>query len=126
MGEVAGTGGAPVTESQSPEELRQQIEETRRELGETVEELSAKTDVKARTQQAIDEKKAAVAEKVQEAKTTVTETTSELLGKAREVTPDSAMAAAATGQEKVRQNPVPAAVAGAFVAGFLLGRWTRR
>ncbi|WP_369242968.1 DUF3618 domain-containing protein [Streptomyces sp. R21] len=38
----AGTG------AKGPEELRQQIEQTRSQLGDTVEELAAKSDVKAR------------------------------------------------------------------------------
>jgi hypothetical protein len=37
-----------VTQQQTPEELRQQIEQTRRELGDTVDALSRKTDVKER------------------------------------------------------------------------------
>jgi uncharacterized protein DUF3618 len=35
-----------VTEPQTPEEIRREIERTRRELGETVEALSHKADVK--------------------------------------------------------------------------------
>ncbi|MBW8794245.1 MAG: DUF3618 domain-containing protein [Streptomyces sp.] len=35
----------------SPEELREQVEQTRTELGETVQALAAKTDVKARARQ---------------------------------------------------------------------------
>jgi hypothetical protein len=35
-----------VTEQQTPEELRREIERTRRELGETVDALSHKADVK--------------------------------------------------------------------------------
>ncbi|WP_333773471.1 DUF3618 domain-containing protein [Streptomyces sp. IBSBF 3136] len=37
--------------AQSPEELREQIENTRHELGDTVQALAAKTDVKARAQE---------------------------------------------------------------------------
>jgi hypothetical protein len=37
-----------VTEQQTPEEIRREIERTRRELGETVEALSHKADVKER------------------------------------------------------------------------------
>jgi hypothetical protein len=35
-----------VTEQQTPEEIRSEIERTRRELGETVDQLSRKADVK--------------------------------------------------------------------------------
>jgi hypothetical protein len=38
--------GKVVTEQQTPEEIRREIERTRRELGETVEALSHKADVK--------------------------------------------------------------------------------
>lgn len=122
MGEVPSTGSAPVT----PDEIREQIDETRRELGETVEALSAKTDVKAQARDAVQETKATVTGKVNQARTTVTDTTSDLLGKAKEISPDSALSAASTGSEKVRQNPLPAVAVGAFALGFLLGRVSRR
>ncbi|MFE4582752.1 DUF3618 domain-containing protein, partial [Streptomyces chartreusis] len=35
----------------SPEELREQVEQTRAELGETVQALTAKTDLKTRAQE---------------------------------------------------------------------------
>ncbi len=41
-------GSTPVTGAKGPDELRQQIEETRSRLGDTVEELAAKADVKGR------------------------------------------------------------------------------
>ena len=37
-----------MTQQQTPEELRQQIEQTRRELGDTVDALSHKADIKER------------------------------------------------------------------------------
>jgi hypothetical protein len=40
-----------VTEQQTPEEIRRDIERTRRELGDTVEALSHKADVKAQARQ---------------------------------------------------------------------------
>jgi ElaB/YqjD/DUF883 family membrane-anchored ribosome-binding protein len=126
MGEVPSAGSAPVSQGQSPEEIREQIAETRRELGETVEALSAKTDVKAQAKAQLEETKANLTQKAQDAKATVTETTTGLLDKAKDVSPESAVAAAQAGQEKVRQNPVPAAVAAAFVLGLLLGRLSRR
>ncbi|MEU7383618.1 MULTISPECIES: DUF3618 domain-containing protein [unclassified Streptomyces] len=44
-----GDGGAtPPTGAKGPDELRQQIEQTRSQLGDTVEELAAKADVKGR------------------------------------------------------------------------------
>jgi ElaB/YqjD/DUF883 family membrane-anchored ribosome-binding protein len=109
----ATTGG-----TSDPEQLRAEIEDTRRELGETVAALSAKTDVKAQAHLKVDEVKAAVGEKREE----LLGKKNELLGRARGASPDSALAAASSTSAKVRQNPLPAAVAGAFVGGFVLGR----
>jgi ElaB/YqjD/DUF883 family membrane-anchored ribosome-binding protein len=111
----AATGG-----TSDPEQLRAEIEDTRRELGETVAALSAKTDVKAQAHHKVDEVKAAVGEKREE----LLNKKDELLGRAREASPDSALAAASSTSAKVRQNPLPAAVAGAFVGGFVFGRLT--
>ncbi|MGW0712758.1 DUF3618 domain-containing protein [Streptomyces sp. NPDC002643] len=46
---TSGTSPAP-TGAKGPDELRQQIAETRARLGDTVEELAAKADVKGRAQ----------------------------------------------------------------------------
>jgi ElaB/YqjD/DUF883 family membrane-anchored ribosome-binding protein len=115
MGQDQGTAGAPVTEAQDPEQLREEIEETRRELGDTVEALAAKADVKAR-----------VHEKVESTKESVAHKKDELLGKARESSPDSVSAGAAQATQKARENPLPVTAIGAFIGGFLLGRITKR
>jgi Protein of unknown function (DUF3618) len=61
MGEDPGTAGTPVTaESKDPEQIREEIEETRRELGDTVEALAAKADVKAHAHRRIERTKASV------------------------------------------------------------------
>ena len=57
MGQDQGTEGAPVTEAKDPEQIRDEIEETRRELGDTVEALVGKTDVKARMHDKVDSTK---------------------------------------------------------------------
>jgi Protein of unknown function (DUF3618) len=90
--------------SRSPEEIRTEIEQTREELGDTVEALAAKTDVKAR-----------VHERVEETKETITEKT-----------PDSVQGAATTVIEKLRANPVPALAAGGLALAFLIGRRSAR
>ena len=105
-----------------PEQLRVEIEETRRELGETVAALSAKTDVKAQAQAKVSDVKATVHEKTEELRAKK----DDLLGRAKEASPDSALAAASSGSTKVRENPLPAAVAAAFLGGFVLGRLTAR
>jgi chromosome segregation ATPase len=97
------------------EELQHEIERTREELGQTVEALAAKTDVKRQAKQRIDEAKASAAEKK-----------SELLDKAKNLSPDTAAEVAAVAGEKARQNPIPLATVSAFAAGFVIGRLSRR
>ena len=114
MGEDPRAAGSAVTESADPEEIRREIEATREELGDTVAALAAKADVKAQAKQKIEETKAAVAGKKDE-----------LLGKAKEGSPQSASAAATQVAQTARQNPVPLAAAGVFALGFLAG-WVMR
>jgi hypothetical protein len=84
-------------EQRSPEEIRRDIEATRGELGDTVEALAAKADVKAQAKDKADE----------------------LKQKVSDVTPAGV-------QEKAQQNPLPFAVGGALLFGFLLGRVSAR
>jgi ElaB/YqjD/DUF883 family membrane-anchored ribosome-binding protein len=115
MGQDQGTAGAPVTEAKDPEQIREEIEETRREMGDTVEALAAKADVKAR-----------VKDKVEATKESAAQKKDDLLGKARETSPDSVSAGASQATQKAKENPLPVAAVGAFVGGFLLGRFTKR
>jgi ElaB/YqjD/DUF883 family membrane-anchored ribosome-binding protein len=107
----------PRVEPTTPEteELQREVEQTRSELGDTVEALASKTDVKAQAQRKIEDTKVAVAEKKDE-----------LLGKARQASPESASNAASAAADQARQNPMPMAAAGAFLAGFVFGRVTKR
>jgi ElaB/YqjD/DUF883 family membrane-anchored ribosome-binding protein len=114
MGEEPGTSRAAL-DTNDPEQIRAEIEDTRRELGETVAALSAKTDVKAQAKQRIDDTKAAIADKRDEA-----------LSKVREISPESVAAAASTSGQTARRNPLPLAVAGAFAVGLLVGRLLAR
>jgi ElaB/YqjD/DUF883 family membrane-anchored ribosome-binding protein len=115
MGQDPGATGAPLTDTKEPEQIREEIEETRRELGDTVEALAAKADVKARMHDKVESTKESVAHKSEE-----------LFGKAREASPDSVTAGASQATQKARENPLPVAAIGAFVAGFLAGRLTKR
>jgi transcriptional regulator with XRE-family HTH domain len=108
------SSGTPVTDTQDPEQIKEQIEATREELGDTVEALAAKTDVKAQAKRKVEQTKASVAAKKDE-----------LLGKARETSPDAAVSTLSGASSKARENPLPVAVAGAFVLGFVAGRLTR-
>jgi ElaB/YqjD/DUF883 family membrane-anchored ribosome-binding protein len=114
MGEDSGAGRASV-EPADPDEIRAAIEQTREELGETVAALSAKTDIKAQAKARIEETKAGLQEKREQ-----------ITGKAREISPESAVAAASSATDTARRNPLPLAVAGAFVAGLVFGRLLAR
>jgi hypothetical protein len=117
MGEDPGEGGTRVSEpgNSETEGIRRDIESTREELGDTVAALAEKTDVKSQAQK-----------KVAEVKQTVEAKRAELMGKARQSSPEGASSAAATVKEKARENPLPVAVAGAFVAGLVVGRMLKR
>ena len=114
VGDAPAAGTAPRT-PESSAELRDDIERTRRELGDTVAALAEKTDVKARAR-----------EKVAEVRHTVTEKKSELMGRARESSPDGASSAADQVRAKAQQNPIPTAALRAIVGGFVIARITRR
>lgn len=113
MGQDTRAGGPAM--SSDPEQLEREIEQTREQLGDTVEALAEKADVKRQAKRKLDETKA-----------TVTEKADDLLGKAKEVTPDDASAAAVAATDKARSNPVPVAAIGAFAVGFLVGRISKR
>ena len=115
MGEDQSPGGSEVSGAEDPDQLQREIEATREELGDTVEALTAKTDVKAQAKQKLDD-----------AKSSVSETKDHLMGQAREMSPDSASSAVSQAGQTARQNPVPLAAAGAFLAGFLIGRVSSR
>ncbi len=111
MGKDAGTGGTPVTDTQDPEQIQREIEQSRAELGDTVEALAAKTDVKAQARRKAADTKASA---------------EQLLGKAKEASPNSVGQAGAQAAQAVRAKPLPVAAAGAFTLGFVVGRITRR
>ena len=90
--------GSAVSETRSPDEIRADIEQTREEVGDTVEALAAKTDVKARTRDRVDEVKA----------------------KAKASTPESGQEVVA----KVREKPAPFVLGAAVLVAFLIGRRT--
>jgi hypothetical protein len=95
-------------EERSPAEIQADIERTREELGDTVEALAAKTDVKARAQERVEEIKQDVKAKVTQA------------------TPSSAQDGGQQLVAKVRANPVPFAAGAALLVAFLIGRRSAR
>lgn len=114
MGEDPSEVGT-MTEQKSAEQLRRDIEQTREELGDTAAALGAKTDVKSRARERVDEIKQNVAGKKDE-----------FAQKAGGATPSSAGNAAAQARSTARQNPTPTAAAGALLIGFALGRLSAR
>lgn len=115
MGQDQGTGSAAMTDTQDPEQIQRDIEQTREELGDTVEALAEKADVKAQAKQKLDSTKASVADKKEQ-----------LVGKAKDASPDSAATAATQVSGKARENPLLLAAGGAFAFGFLAGRISKR
>jgi len=123
MGEDPGAVSARAVDEgtaapQTPEDpgaLRADIERTRQDLGDTVAAIAEKTDVKARAR-----------DKVSEVRNNVTEKKTELIGRARESSPDGASSAAVQVRAKAQENPVPTAALAAFVGGYLFGRITKR
>lgn len=108
-------------ESQSPEELRAEIERTQEQLGDTVEALAQKTDVKAQASARIEAAKASVQETVHGVQESVQHTREDFVAKVKQSTPESAGAGAQQVSATVQEKPVPFVAAGAFVAGVLVG-----
>jgi len=106
---------AGTEEQKSPEEIRRDIEQTREDLGDTVEALAAKTDVKAQAR-----------DRVESIKQTAQQKREEFTTKARSATPESAQSSVKTVADKAQSNPLPFAIGGALLAGFLIGRITSR
>lgn len=104
----------PGEQDKSPEELRRDIDQTREQLGDTVEALAEKTDVKSQAKRRVDSLKESARQKQQEVK-----------ARAKAATPESANAGAQQVVGAAKQNPFPLAAAGAFVAGFVVGRWSK-
>jgi gas vesicle protein len=92
-------------------EIRQDIEQTRARVGEEVEALSYKTDVGARLDDYVDEKKEAVTTKVRGATEAVSQAASAVVPSTQRLR---------SMRDTVERNPLGLAVGGAAV-GFLVG-----
>ena len=99
----------------SEAELRRDIAATREDLGETVAALVEKADVKTQARS-----------KVQSVKESALRKKEDVVGQTRDTSPDNVNEVAQRVATSVRENPVPAYVAGALALGFLLGRRRRR
>jgi uncharacterized protein YdbL (DUF1318 family) len=105
-----------------PEQIEREIEQTREELADTVGAVAEKADVKKQARLKVDETKAGARAKAEGIKDTAQAKTRELASKAQQSTPDSAASAGRQVLDTARENPVPVAIGGAFLAGFLLAR----
>jgi ElaB/YqjD/DUF883 family membrane-anchored ribosome-binding protein len=114
------------TKERSPEEIREDIDQTRDELGDTAAAVAEKADVKKQAKAKVGGVKQTASEKADEIKQNAAAKKDEVADKAQQAAPDSAGDAAQQVQQFARENPVPVAAAGAFVAGFLIGRLRSR
>lgn len=99
----------------TPEQIQAEIEATREQLGDTVAAVAEKADVKNQARQRVDE-----------AKQTMQAKREQLIGKAKQNTPDSAGVGIEQVRSKAQENPLPLVIGGALVVGFLLGRRAAR
>ncbi|MFL5832560.1 MAG: DUF3618 domain-containing protein [Solirubrobacterales bacterium] len=120
MGQDESQVGARVADDQrSPEEIRREIEETREDLGETAAALAAKTDVKTRAKEKVDNVKQTISDKKESFASSTSG--SEPGGPTEQVGN-----AVTQVRSKAQENPIPSAALAAFVGGFLFGRITKR
>ncbi|HEV2820966.1 MAG TPA: DUF3618 domain-containing protein [Solirubrobacteraceae bacterium] len=112
------TGGQPPADSEkSAEQLRSEIAEVREDLGETVEQLAAKTDVKARSQEAVEDAKSRAHDEVEARKDKVRQAAQRVQATAQQkreegISADDVRGATQAGVEKAKANPGLAAAAG--------------
>jgi hypothetical protein len=124
MGESQGPAGETVgTErDRTPEQVREEIEQTRAELGDTVAELAAKTDVKAQAHRAVDNAKATVTGKAREVKDSAGAKKEEITTTTRDAMPPSADAARRQLISRAQQHRLALVAAVALGTGILIGK----
>ena len=121
MDEGARAAGPPVdpnadpARDRPPEEIRQDIAQTRAEVGDTVAALAEKSDVKTQARQRIEDIKANARQRGERLKS-----------RAQNSGPEGARQGAEQLVAKARENPAPVALGAAVLLGFLLGRLTGR
>ena len=120
MDQDKGKAGTRV-ENRDPEQIKEEIEQTREELGDTVAAVTEKADVKKQAKAKVAGAKEKAATKKAAAKQKTTETKEQATAKAKEVTPESAGAGVEQAQQAARENPVPLMVGLGVAAGFVLG-----
>jgi transposase-like protein len=124
MGEGQGSAGEKVEtqRDRTPEQVREDIDQTRAELGDTVAQLAAKTDVKAQAHRAVDNAKATVTGKTREVKSSAGTKKDEIATTARDTVPPSAEAARRQMISQAQQHRLALVGVLAFGAGMLIGK----
>jgi hypothetical protein len=124
--------------TRTPDEIRSDIENTRDDLGDTVEALAAKTDVKSRAKARADSLKSDALAKKDELTAKVKERApggdgGAAQGAGSEGSASSGSNVPAQAQElsqkaltTAKANPIPVAVAGGVLLGYLIGRGRSR
>lgn len=110
----------------TPEQVREEIEQTRAEVGDTVAALAEKTDVKAQAKQTVDTAKENVTGRVSEIKQNVTDKKDDFVSSAQEATPKSTSDAAQHVNAFIGRNAVAFAAVSGFVLGWLIRSRPRR
>jgi len=111
---------------EAPDDIREEIEETRMRMGETVEAIGYKADVKSRVKESVSEKRDAILGSVGEGKDAIVGKADSLVSRVGGIVPDGEQVK--DGAAKVgisTENPLGLALAGAaigFVVGTLLPR----
>ena len=113
-------------ETRDPEQIEQEIEETREELGDTVAAVTEKADVKKQAKAKASGAKKKATETTDAAKQKASDTRHEAAAKLKEMTPESTDAGMQQAKQLARKNPVPVIVGmaafGSFILGWVMGR----
>jgi len=104
-------------EEQDPQAIRREIEDTRSRMGDTVEALAYKTDVTARTREAVNDRVDTIKGRIGEAMSSARNAVGSAASSAQQ---SAASATDAVRQSVVARNPLGLAI-GALAVGFLIG-----
>jgi len=106
---------------QTPDDIREEIEDTRTRMGETVEAIGYKADVKSRVKESATEKKDAVLGAIGERKDAVVGKADSLVTRVGGIVPDGEQVRSGAAKAGIStENPLGLALAGAAV-GFVVG-----
>lgn len=111
-------GAPPVSGEESPEELRQAIEQTRAEMGETIDAIQAQLSPEHLKEQAKEQVREATIGRAEAAVGRAQETAEKLVGHA----PDSARRARSAVIEMVKRYPIPTGLLGFLLSWLVLTR----